>query len=117
MGEEDLFEVELSSRGSGTSTCVNVVVGLKVTGGKMTPAGRLGAFITKVKRGSIADVVGQLKSGTYLRPASGRQTSPPMPPPDELDETYASSLIEDIGSILSIIWKHDVRGGPSHGHG
>jgi len=29
----------------------------------MTPAGRLGAFITKVKRGSIADVVGQLKSG------------------------------------------------------
>jgi len=40
-------------------------VGLKVTGGKMTPAGRLGAFITKVKRGSIADVVGQLKSGQY----------------------------------------------------
>jgi len=33
----------------------------------MTPAGRLGAFITKVKRGSIADVVGQLKSGTCLR--------------------------------------------------
>jgi len=32
----------------------------------MTPAGRLGAFITKVKRGSIADVVGQLKSGRYL---------------------------------------------------
>lgn len=31
----------------------------------MTPAGRLGAFITKVKRGSIADVVGQLKSGLY----------------------------------------------------
>jgi len=43
---------------------VNVDAGLKVTGGKMTPAGRLGAFITKVKRGSIADVVGQLKSGT-----------------------------------------------------
>lgn len=37
--------------------------GLKVTGGKMTPSGVLGAFITKVKRGSIADVAGQLKSG------------------------------------------------------
>jgi len=40
--------------------------GLKVTGGKMTPAGRLGAFITKVKRGSIADVVGHLKSGSCI---------------------------------------------------
>jgi len=46
-------------------TCVSDA-GLKVTGGKMTPAGRLGAFITKVKRGSIADVVGQLKSGLHL---------------------------------------------------
>jgi len=45
---------------------VYIDVGLKVTGGKMTPAGRLGAFITKVKRGSIADVVGQLKSGLYI---------------------------------------------------
>jgi hypothetical protein len=32
----------------------------------MTPAGRLGAFITKVKRGSIADVVGHLQAGRSL---------------------------------------------------
>nr|CAB3265585.1 ZF(Rab)-2 zinc finger protein [Phallusia mammillata] len=39
------------------------ILGLKVVGGKMTEAGRLGAFITKVKRGSLADVVGHLKPG------------------------------------------------------
>jgi len=32
----------------------------------MTPAGRLGAFITKVKRGSIADSVGHLQAGKYI---------------------------------------------------
>lgn len=29
----------------------------------MTEAGRLGAFITKVKKGSLADVVGHLRAG------------------------------------------------------
>lgn len=37
---------------------------LQVVGGKMTEAGRLGAFITKVKKGSLADVVGHLRAGT-----------------------------------------------------
>ena len=42
--------------------------GLKVIGGQMTDSGRLGAFITKVKRGSIADAVGHLKPGkSYCR--------------------------------------------------
>lgn len=41
------------------------VQGLKVTGGKMTPSGYLGAFITKVKRGSIADTAGHLKAGIF----------------------------------------------------
>lgn len=30
----------------------------------MTETGRLGAFITKVKKGSLADVVGHLRAGT-----------------------------------------------------
>ncbi|VEL42819.1 unnamed protein product [Protopolystoma xenopodis] len=37
--------------------------GLKVVGGVMTPSGRLGAFINKVKAGSIADLVGHLRAG------------------------------------------------------
>lgn len=36
---------------------------LQVVGGKMTEAGRLCAFITKVKRGSLADTVGHLRPG------------------------------------------------------
>ncbi|KRZ32601.1 Rab-3-interacting molecule unc-10 [Trichinella pseudospiralis] len=38
-------------------------LGLKVTGGRSTSSGRLGAFITKVKRGSVADTVGHLVPG------------------------------------------------------
>lgn len=38
-------------------------VRVKVVGGKITETGRLGAFITKVKKGSLADVVGHLRAG------------------------------------------------------
>ena len=37
-----------------------------MTGGKMTEAGYLGAFITKVKKGSIADTVGHLRAGRFV---------------------------------------------------
>ena len=40
-------------------------LGLKVIGGKMTMGGYLGAFITKVKRGSIAETVGRLRAGEW----------------------------------------------------
>lgn len=33
-------------------------------GGRITESGRLGAFITKVKKGSLADVVGHLRAGS-----------------------------------------------------
>lgn len=33
----------------------------------MTETGRLGAFITKVKKGSLADVVGHLRAGSSNR--------------------------------------------------
>jgi len=42
-----------------------VFEGLKVTGGRMTQSGYLGAFITKVKHGSIADTMGRLKAGQF----------------------------------------------------
>lgn len=38
---------------------------IQVVGGKMTDLGRLGAFITKVKKGSLADVVGHLRAGNF----------------------------------------------------
>ncbi|ELU13906.1 hypothetical protein CAPTEDRAFT_224324 [Capitella teleta] len=47
-------------------------IGLKVTGGKMTEAGHLGAFITKVKKGSIADSVGHLRAGDEVVEWNGR---------------------------------------------
>lgn len=39
------------------------ILGLKVVGGRITEAGRLGAIIDKVKKGSIADTVGRLRPG------------------------------------------------------
>lgn len=36
---------------------------LQVVGGKMTESGRLCAFITKVRKGSLADTVGHLRPG------------------------------------------------------
>ncbi|XP_075867483.1 regulating synaptic membrane exocytosis protein 2 isoform X1 [Nelusetta ayraudi] len=48
------------------------LLGLKVVGGKMTEAGRLCAFITKVKRGSLADTVGHLRPGDQVLEWNGR---------------------------------------------
>ncbi|XP_040205870.1 regulating synaptic membrane exocytosis protein 1 isoform X12 [Rana temporaria] len=48
------------------------LLGLKVVGGKMTETGRLGAFITKVKKGSLADVVGHLRAGDEVLEWSGK---------------------------------------------
>ncbi|XP_051560508.1 regulating synaptic membrane exocytosis protein 1-like isoform X11 [Myxocyprinus asiaticus] len=48
------------------------LLGLKVIGGKMTESGRLGAFITKVKRGSLADIVGHLRAGDEVLQWNGK---------------------------------------------
>ncbi|XP_073186463.1 regulating synaptic membrane exocytosis protein 2 isoform X22 [Lepidochelys kempii] len=48
------------------------VLGLKVVGGKMTETGRLCAFITKVKKGSLADTVGHLRPGDEVLEWNGR---------------------------------------------
>uniref|UniRef100_A0A672PKH2 Regulating synaptic membrane exocytosis 1 n=1 Tax=Sinocyclocheilus grahami TaxID=75366 RepID=A0A672PKH2_SINGR len=48
------------------------LLGLKVVGGKMTESGRLGAFITKVKKGSLADIVGHLRAGDEVLQWNGK---------------------------------------------
>ncbi|XP_067467898.1 regulating synaptic membrane exocytosis protein 2 isoform X5 [Thunnus thynnus] len=48
------------------------LLGLKVVGGKMTESGCLCAFITKVKRGSLADTVGHLRPGDQVLEWNGR---------------------------------------------
>ncbi|XP_029554258.1 regulating synaptic membrane exocytosis protein 1 isoform X4 [Salmo trutta] len=48
------------------------LLGLKVVGGRVTEAGRLGAFITVVKKGSLADIVGHLRAGDEVLQWNGK---------------------------------------------
>ncbi|CAC5396537.1 RIMS2 [Mytilus coruscus] len=48
------------------------ILGLKIVGGRRTDAGQFGAFITKVKKGSIADTVGHLRPGDEVVEWNGR---------------------------------------------
>lgn len=41
------------------------ILGLKIAGGRLLDSGHRGAVIEKVKKGSIADVEGQLRPGSY----------------------------------------------------
>lgn len=51
----------LKSSGAGSSS--SSILGLKVVGGKLLEDGSMGALIEKVKKGSTADVEGQLRPG------------------------------------------------------
>ncbi|XP_060516998.1 regulating synaptic membrane exocytosis protein 2 [Cylas formicarius] len=60
-------------RGSGEATGSSAsILGLKVVGGKILENGSSGALIEKVKKGSIADVEGQLRPGDELVEWNGR---------------------------------------------
>uniref|UniRef100_A0A0N5AZ54 C2 domain-containing protein n=1 Tax=Syphacia muris TaxID=451379 RepID=A0A0N5AZ54_9BILA len=48
-------------------------LGFKVVGGRRSDTGRLGAFITRVKPGSVADTVGRLKAGDEVLEWNGHQ--------------------------------------------
>ncbi|XP_073535828.1 regulating synaptic membrane exocytosis protein 2 isoform X23 [Phyllobates terribilis] len=48
------------------------MLGLKVVGGKMSETGHLCAYITKVKKGSLADTVGRLRPGDEVLEWNGR---------------------------------------------
>ncbi|KAK3798166.1 hypothetical protein RRG08_062763 [Elysia crispata] len=50
----------------------SAILGLKVIGGTASDTGKLGAFITKVKKGSIADTVGHLRPGDEVVEWNGR---------------------------------------------
>ncbi|CAJ0609628.1 unnamed protein product [Cylicocyclus nassatus] len=47
-------------------------LGLKVVGGRRTDTGRLGAFITRVKPGSVADTIGRLRAGDEVLEWNGQ---------------------------------------------
>ncbi|CAH0722507.1 unnamed protein product, partial [Brenthis ino] len=55
----------------GNSHSSAAILGLKVVGGKMLPDGTRGAIVEKVKKGSIADLEGQLRIGDEVLQWSG----------------------------------------------
>uniref|UniRef100_A0A8C8A1X6 Regulating synaptic membrane exocytosis 1 n=1 Tax=Oryzias sinensis TaxID=183150 RepID=A0A8C8A1X6_9TELE len=70
-GDHLIGRITLSKR-SAMPREAGSLLGLKVVGGKMTHSGRLGAFITKVKKGSLADVVGHLRAGDEVLQWNGK---------------------------------------------
>nr|XP_020507977.1 regulating synaptic membrane exocytosis protein 2-like isoform X11 [Labrus bergylta] len=70
-GDHLIGRITLSKR-SAMPREAGSLLGLKVVGGKMTEIGRLGAFITKVKKGSLADVVGHLRAGDEVLQWNGK---------------------------------------------
>uniref|UniRef100_A0A1I7XH62 C2 domain-containing protein n=1 Tax=Heterorhabditis bacteriophora TaxID=37862 RepID=A0A1I7XH62_HETBA len=55
-----------------TDSAANGDLGLKVVGGRRSDTGRLGAFITRVKAGSVADTVGRLRAGDEVLEWNGQ---------------------------------------------
>ncbi|XP_045563072.1 regulating synaptic membrane exocytosis protein 1 isoform X7 [Salmo salar] len=70
-GDHLIGHITLSKR-SAMPREAGSLLGLKVVGGKMTETGRLGAFITKVKKGSLADIVGHLRAGDEVLQWNGK---------------------------------------------
>uniref|UniRef100_A0AAY4EYH9 Regulating synaptic membrane exocytosis 1 n=1 Tax=Denticeps clupeoides TaxID=299321 RepID=A0AAY4EYH9_9TELE len=70
-GDHLIGRITLSKR-SALPREAGSLLGLKVVGGKMTESGRLGAFITKVKKGSLADIVGHLRAGDEVLQWNGK---------------------------------------------
>lgn len=60
--------------GSGSSSSI---LGLKVVGGKLLENGSMGAVIEKVKKGSTADIEGQLRPGKTINITRWPGTHPP----------------------------------------
>jgi len=53
-------------KSAGSGSCSSIL-GLKVVGGKLLEDGSMGALIEKVKKGSTADVEGQLRPGKIIK--------------------------------------------------
>ncbi|CAL8255167.1 unnamed protein product [Lota lota] len=71
-GDHLIGRITLSKRSTAMPKEAGALLGLKVVGGRVTESGRLGAFITKVKKGSLADVVGHLRAGDEVKQWNGK---------------------------------------------
>ncbi|XP_037329922.2 regulating synaptic membrane exocytosis protein 2-like isoform X2 [Pungitius pungitius] len=73
-GQHLIGRIQLNKRMKDGTVPVDAgsLLGLKVVGGRMMESGRLCAFITKVKRGSLADTVGHLRPGDQVLQWNGR---------------------------------------------
>ncbi|KAM6916350.1 regulating synaptic membrane exocytosis protein 1 isoform 5-T5 [Xenentodon cancila] len=71
-GDHLIGRITLSKRSASMPKEAGSLLGLKVVGGRVTESGRLGAFITKVKKGSLADVVGHLRAGDEVLQWNGK---------------------------------------------
>ncbi|XP_061692771.1 regulating synaptic membrane exocytosis protein 1-like isoform X3 [Syngnathoides biaculeatus] len=71
-GDHLIGRITLSKRSTTMPKEAGALLGLKVVGGRITESGRLGAFITKVKKGSLADVVGHLRAGDEVLQWNGK---------------------------------------------
>ncbi|XP_039477896.1 regulating synaptic membrane exocytosis protein 1-like isoform X7 [Oreochromis aureus] len=71
-GDHLIGRITLSKRTAAMPKEAGALLGLKVVGGRVTESGRLGAFITKVKKGSLADVVGHLRAGDEVLQWNGK---------------------------------------------
>uniref|UniRef100_H3CWZ3 Regulating synaptic membrane exocytosis 1 n=1 Tax=Tetraodon nigroviridis TaxID=99883 RepID=H3CWZ3_TETNG len=71
-GDHLIGRITLSKRSATMPKEAGAMLGLKVVGGRITESGRLGAFITKVKKGSLADVVGHLRAGDEVLQWNGK---------------------------------------------
>ncbi|XP_077438862.1 regulating synaptic membrane exocytosis protein 1 isoform X4 [Vanacampus margaritifer] len=71
-GDHLIGRITLSKKSTTMSKEAGALLGLKVVGGRITESGRLGAFITKVKKGSLADVVGHLRAGDEVLQWNGK---------------------------------------------
>ncbi|KAK3576252.1 hypothetical protein CHS0354_027051 [Potamilus streckersoni] len=69
IGHMILKKAVVEGSGPGDSSAI---LGLKIVGGRVTDKGTFGAFITKVKKGSIADTVGHLRPGDEVVEWNGR---------------------------------------------
>ncbi|CAG6018044.1 unnamed protein product, partial [Menidia menidia] len=71
-GDHLIGRITLSKRSATMPKEAGALLGLKVVGGRVTESGRLGAFITKVKKGSLADIVGHLRAGDEVLQWNGK---------------------------------------------
>uniref|UniRef100_A0A1A7XSA1 Regulating synaptic membrane exocytosis 1a n=1 Tax=Iconisemion striatum TaxID=60296 RepID=A0A1A7XSA1_9TELE len=71
-GDHLIGRITLSKRSATIPKEAGALLGLKVVGGRVTESGRLGAFITKVKKGSLAEMVGHLRAGDEVLQWNGK---------------------------------------------